>query len=110
MLDGDVLLTNTCREQDKPGYKPGLWACMTGSLIIIVIVIITDIHFYFKNKKQARGELILEPVDGTDSSVSFVTLLVLVGRMLTIPIGQVQVHLLSLTGWMAYGCDDCTEH
>lgn len=59
------------REQDKPGYKPGLWACMTGSLIIIVIVIITDIHFYFKNKKQARGELILEPVDGTDSSDKF---------------------------------------
>jgi hypothetical protein len=60
------------RQEDKPGYKPGLWACMTGSLIIVVIVVITDIYFYFCNKKQARGELIIEPVPGTDSSVSLV--------------------------------------
>lgn len=43
---------------------------MTGSLIIVVIVIVTDIYFYFCNKKQARGELIIEPVPGTDSNVS----------------------------------------
>jgi hypothetical protein len=61
------------REQDKPGYKPGLWACMTGSLIIVVIVIVTDTYFYFCNKKQARGELIIEPVEGTDSSVSLLS-------------------------------------
>lgn len=74
---------------------------MTGSLIIIVIVIITDIHFYFKNKKQARGELILEPVDGTDSSVSFVGRHALVGRLLIISAGQVQVYLLNWQkGWV----------
>jgi hypothetical protein len=60
------------RQEDKPGYKPGLWACMTGSLIIVVIVVVTDIYFYFCNKKQACGELIIEPVPGTDSSVSLV--------------------------------------
>ena len=63
----------TYREQDKPGYKPGLWACMTGNLIILVIITITDIYFYFCNKKQARGELIIEPVEGTDSSVGLVS-------------------------------------
>ena len=93
-LSRSILLTDICREQDKPGYKPGLWACMTGSLIIIVIVIVTDIHFYFKNKKQARGELILEPVEGTDSSVSLHARLVLGGRLLMIPTGQVQIYLL----------------
>jgi hypothetical protein len=43
---------------------------MTGSLIIILIVAITDTHFYFANKKQAQGLKIIEPVDGVDSSVS----------------------------------------
>jgi len=59
------------RQQDAPGYKPGLWACMTGSLIIIIIVAVTDIHFYFANKKQAQGLKIIEPVDGVDSSDKF---------------------------------------
>lgn len=94
MRNGVYLLTSICREQDKPGYKPGLWACMTGSLIIIVIVIITDIHFYFKNKKQARGELILEPVDGTDSSVSFGGRHTFVESLLIVLAGQIQVYLL----------------
>lgn len=61
---------NCYREQDAPEYRPGLWACMAGSLIIIVIVILTDIHFYFCNKKQAKGELIIEAVPGVDSTVS----------------------------------------
>lgn len=59
------------REQDAPEYRPGLWACMAGSLIIIVIVILTDIHFYFCNKKQAKGELIIEAVPGVDSTDKF---------------------------------------
>jgi hypothetical protein len=67
-----LMLTIFChRQQDAPGYKPGLWACMTGSLIIILIVAVTDVHFYFANKKQAQGLKIIEPVDGVDSSVSF---------------------------------------
>jgi hypothetical protein len=69
---GGVSADASHRQEDKPGYKPGLWACMTGSLIIVVIVVATDIYFYFCNKKQACGELIIEPVPGTDSSVSFV--------------------------------------
>jgi len=59
------------RQQDAPGYKPGLWACMTGSLIIVVVVVVTDIHFYFANKKQAQGLKIIEPVEGVDSSDKF---------------------------------------
>jgi hypothetical protein len=76
MLKLFLLLTDLCcRQQDAPGYKPGLWACMTGSLIIIIIVAVTDIHFYFANKKQAQGLKIIEPVDGVDSSVSLLLLL-----------------------------------
>lgn len=59
------------RQQDAPGYKPGLWACMTGSLIIVLIVIVTDTYFFFCNKKQAKGEKIIEPVPGVDSNDKF---------------------------------------
>ena len=44
---------------------------MTGSIIIVLIVVVTDTYFYFCNKKHARGEMIIEPVPGVDSSVSF---------------------------------------
>ena len=72
---------------------------MTGNLIILTIISITDVYFYFCNKKQARGELIVEPVPGTDSSVSFRERL-WIGRLsLTLRAGQVQVHLLSGGGF-----------
>lgn len=60
---GDLLLTSLCRSQDSPGYKPGLWACITSSLIIIVVVCMLDTYFWFANKKQARGELVIEGAD-----------------------------------------------
>ena len=68
---------------------------MTGNLIIITIISITDVYFYFCNKKQARGELIIEPVAGTDSSVSSRERLWFEEHSLTPHAGQVQVHLLS---------------
>lgn len=42
---------------------------MTGSLIIVLIVMMTDTYFFFCNKKQAKGEKIIEPVPGVDSNV-----------------------------------------
>jgi hypothetical protein len=69
---------------------------MTGSLIIVIIVIVTDTYFYFCNKKQARGALIIEPVEGSGSSVSLKNMHRVAGRiLLTYRTGQVQVHLLS---------------
>lgn len=48
------------RTQDAPAYLPGLWACMTACLIIIVTVGLLDTWFVFQNKKADRGEVILE--------------------------------------------------
>jgi len=56
------------RSQDAPAFHPGLYACITASLLIIVVVILLDIKFYFDNKKQARGELIIE---GSESGFRF---------------------------------------
>jgi len=49
------------RSQDAPtGYKPGLYACITTSLLNLLIVAALSITFYFENKKADRGEKELE--------------------------------------------------
>lgn len=48
------------REQDQPGYVPGLWACITACLLTIVITLALQIHFWIQNKKADRGEKELE--------------------------------------------------
>ncbi|KAI1172175.1 major facilitator superfamily domain-containing protein [Nemania sp. FL0916] len=51
------------RDQDKPSYRPGLWACIAVSLMNIIIVGVCTISFYFDNKKADRGEKQLEAED-----------------------------------------------
>lgn len=48
------------REQDQPGYVPGLWACITACLLTIIITLALQIHFWIQNKKADRGEKELE--------------------------------------------------
>lgn len=43
------------REQDTPTYRPGLWACITSQLIIIVIVVVLTVKFKRDNEKVDRG-------------------------------------------------------
>jgi len=42
---------------------PGLWACITASLIIILTSCILDLYFWSVNKKQAKGEYAIEGAD-----------------------------------------------
>ncbi|KAI1277666.1 major facilitator superfamily domain-containing protein [Xylaria sp. FL0933] len=51
------------RTEDKPGYRPGLWACIAVSLLNIIIVGICSISYYIDNKKADRGEKELEAED-----------------------------------------------
>ncbi|KAI1434389.1 major facilitator superfamily domain-containing protein [Xylaria sp. CBS 124048] len=51
------------RDQDKPDYRPGLWACIAVALVNILIVGINSISYYIDNKKADRGEKELEPTD-----------------------------------------------
>jgi hypothetical protein len=57
---GGIIGSLVFREQDSPGYRPGLWACITSQLIIIVIVISLTIKFKIDNKKVDRGEIAIE--------------------------------------------------
>ncbi|EGP82808.1 uncharacterized protein MYCGRDRAFT_51568 [Zymoseptoria tritici IPO323] len=48
------------RTQDKPDYKPGIWACMACNGLIAVLVCVNTWHFRRENARADRGEKILE--------------------------------------------------
>ncbi|KAM7204282.1 general substrate transporter [Naviculisporaceae sp. PSN 640] len=48
------------REQDYPGYGPGLYACIATSLLTLIIVGVLTFTFWLENKKADRGEKELE--------------------------------------------------
>jgi len=57
---GGIIGSLVFREQDAPQYRPGLWACVTSQLIIIIIVLGLTAKFIADNKKVERGELEIE--------------------------------------------------
>ena len=48
------------RDQDKPRYLPGMWACIAAALMNIIIVSILTSKFMRDNKKAEEGTLIIE--------------------------------------------------
>jgi hypothetical protein len=48
------------RTQDKPHYRPGLWACIACCLLTLVIVSLITLGSWRSNKKADRGEIELE--------------------------------------------------
>jgi hypothetical protein len=51
------------RFQDKPGYRPGLYACIACCLLTLVIVGLITLGSWRSNKKADRGEVELEYFD-----------------------------------------------
>ncbi|KAK3346753.1 general substrate transporter [Lasiosphaeria hispida] len=51
------------RSQDKPDYKPGLYACIATSLLNLIIVTGLTFTFWRANKKADRGEIELEDAE-----------------------------------------------
>jgi hypothetical protein len=43
------------REQDIPRYLPGLWACITASLITITLTGSLQLYFWKQNKAADEG-------------------------------------------------------
>jgi hypothetical protein len=48
------------RFQDKPGYRPGLYACIACCLLTLIIVALITLGSWRSNKKADRGEVELE--------------------------------------------------
>ncbi|CAK7221443.1 hypothetical protein SEUCBS140593_004570 [Sporothrix eucalyptigena] len=51
------------RSQDSPTYHPGIYACITVSLLSLVLVGMLSLSYYFSHKKADRGEIELEASD-----------------------------------------------
>lgn len=55
------------REQDAPGYEPGLYACIACCLLSIVLVCLITLRSWSLNKRADRGEIELEYNDVSSS-------------------------------------------
>ncbi|KAI8221614.1 putative transporter [Colletotrichum sp. SAR 10_86] len=51
------------REQDKPHYRPGMYACIACSLLTMILVGLLSLDFKRQNSKADRGEKELEASD-----------------------------------------------
>lgn len=54
------------RFQDKPGYRPGLYACIACCILTLIIVGLITLSSWRSNKKADRGEIELEYHDEGD--------------------------------------------
>ncbi|KAI9372760.1 major facilitator superfamily domain-containing protein [Aspergillus egyptiacus] len=50
------------REQDKPGYRPGIYCAIACNLLLMLIVVINSIYFRYANRKADRGEKMIEGI------------------------------------------------
>ena len=57
---GGIAGSTVFRTEDRPHYRPGIWACIACNLLIVVIVVINTVIFRRRNKKSDRGEIVLE--------------------------------------------------
>lgn len=52
------------REQDKPGYKPGIYATILASCLIVVITLLMTFKFHRANKRADAGGKVIEGLAG----------------------------------------------
>lgn len=61
---GGIIGSTVFREQDKPGYTPGIIACIVASVLIIVISLAMDFKFMRANKRVSNGGRVIEGLQG----------------------------------------------
>lgn len=61
---GGIIGGTVFREQDKPGYVPGIITCMLAAALIIVISLAMDFKFARANKRAAAGGKVIEGLEG----------------------------------------------
>jgi len=52
------------RSQDAPHYRPGIYAAIACDGLIVVIVVILSIYFRTCNRKVAKGQMVIEGLEG----------------------------------------------
>lgn len=61
---GGIVGSTVFREQDKPGYRPGIYATMIASGLIVVISLALDWKFWKANKRAEAGGKAIEGLEG----------------------------------------------
>lgn len=61
---GGVVAPFGFRDEDAPGYYPGLYMCFAAISLGIVSVCTTSVYMYLQNKKQAKGLVVIENTPG----------------------------------------------
>ena len=61
---GGIIGSTVFRDQDKPGYVPGITACLIANGLIIIVTCLLDFKFWRANKRAAAGGKIIESLEG----------------------------------------------
>ncbi|KAH7115383.1 major facilitator superfamily domain-containing protein [Dactylonectria estremocensis] len=61
---GGIVGSTAFRSQDAPGYRPGIYAAMTASGLIILITLALDLKFVRANKRAAAGGKLIGGLEG----------------------------------------------
>ncbi|KAJ5118407.1 hypothetical protein N7448_010116 [Penicillium atrosanguineum] len=57
---GGIVSSLVFREQDAPGYRPGMYAALACNILIIIIVGVLSLWFWFCNRQAEKGERVIE--------------------------------------------------
>ncbi|THX26171.1 retrograde regulation protein 2 [Aureobasidium pullulans] len=61
---GGIIGSTVFRKQDSPGYRPGIYATLGASVLIIIISLLLDLKFWRANKRAAAGGKVIEGLHG----------------------------------------------
>lgn len=61
---GGIIGSTVFRKQDQPGYRPGIYATLGASVLIIIISLLLVVKFHLANKRAAAGGKIIEGLHG----------------------------------------------
>ena len=52
------------RTEDSPTYRPGIYAAIACNILVILLVCVLSVYFTICNRKQARGQKVIEGQEG----------------------------------------------
>jgi len=61
---GGIVGSTVFRSQDKPTYRPGMYATIIASALIVVITLAMNLKFWRANKRAAAGGKVIEGLSG----------------------------------------------
>lgn len=61
---GGIIGGTVFRDQDKPGYVPGIATCIGAAGLIVLIAVVLDLKFVRANKRAASGGKVIEGLEG----------------------------------------------